>query len=83
MSWLFVIWQVKKLEKEIAEQEKWKVKLPPALKQKVARDIIEKLRSLREGGDTTDEIGRIEKFSRKQNLILILNLFLMFVSVDC
>jgi hypothetical protein len=59
---IWMMWQVKILEKEIAEQEKWKVKLSPALKQKVARDIIEKLRSLREGGDGADDIGWLEKF---------------------
>ncbi|KAF3320685.1 hypothetical protein FCM35_KLT14819 [Carex littledalei] len=51
---------VMRLRKEMAEQEKSKLKLPPSLKQKVARDIIEKLRSLREGSNSTDEIEAVE-----------------------
>ncbi|XP_078157364.1 dimethylallyl, adenosine tRNA methylthiotransferase [Carex rostrata] len=51
---------VMRLRKEMAEQEKSKLKLPLSLKQKVARDIIEKLRSLREGSNSTDEIEAVE-----------------------
>lgn len=73
--WLFGLEQVMRLRKEMAEQEKSKLKLPPSLKQKVARDIIQKLRSLREGSNSTDEIGWFEKFMQEHNLILIFNLF--------
>ncbi|KAJ4764876.1 hypothetical protein LUZ62_075251 [Rhynchospora pubera] len=51
---------VKRLRKESTEQEKRKVKLPPAVKHKVAEEIIQKLRSLREGSNATDETEVVE-----------------------
>lgn len=53
---------VKRLREERAQEEKRKLKLPPSLKQKLVRDIIEKLSSLGQGSNATDELEVVESW---------------------
>ncbi|KAJ3695876.1 hypothetical protein LUZ60_001253 [Juncus effusus] len=51
---------VKKLKKERILQLKRKVNLSPAVKQKLTDEILERLSSLKEGSNATDEIEAVE-----------------------